>query len=274
MVELKHVCYTYQKGTPDTLKDINIRIGRGEFVALAGQNGAGKTTLLKLLNGISKPTCGTVTVNGVSTKDVPVSRMAASVGFLFQNADHQIFSQTVREELAFGLNNIGVEKAEAERRVEETAARLNLTAKLDKNPFHLSRGERQRVALASVLALQTPVLVLDEPTTGQDYRECIEIMEIVRQQNESGTTVIMVSHDMELVSDYAKRVILLCEGSVLEDGAVREVMAKADALQKAGLMPTQIVALAQLLEESGENGFGGVYDVSTMLDAVKRRAGL
>lgn len=110
--------------------------------------------------------------------------------------------------------------------------------------------------------------------TGQDYRECIEIMEIVRQQNESGTTVIMVSHDMELVSDYAKRVILLCEGSVLEDGAVREVMAKADALQKAGLMPTQIVALAQLLEESGENGFGGVYDVSTMLDAVKRRAGL
>lgn len=110
MVELKHVCYTYQKGTPDTLKDINIRIGRGEFVALAGQNGAGKTTLLKLLNGISKPTCGTVTVNGVSTKDVPVSRMAASVGFLFQNADHQIFSQTVREELAFGLNNIGVEK--------------------------------------------------------------------------------------------------------------------------------------------------------------------
>lgn len=273
MVELKHVCYTYQKGTPDTLKDINIRIGRGEFVALAGQNGAGKTTLLKLLNGISKPTCGTVTVNGVSTKDVPVSRMAASVGFLFQNADHQIFSQTVREELAFGLNNIGVEKRRpsAAWRKRQHA---KLDGELDKNPFHLSRGERQRVALASVLALQTPVLVLDEPTTGQDYRECIEIMEIVRQQNESGTTVIMVSHDMELVSDYAKRVILLCEGSVLEDGAVREVMAKADALQKAGLMPTQIVALAQLLEESGESGFGGVYDVSTMLDAVKRRAGL
>lgn len=271
MVELKNVHYSYElsgkKSGKEILKGIDLKIEKGEFAALAGQNGAGKTTLLKLLNGIIKPCEGEVTVDGINTKTVSVSKMARKVGFLFQNADHQIFSQTVREELAFGLKNIGLDEAETERRINETARRMGLCDKMDKNPFMLSRGERQRIALASVLAVEPPVLVLDEPTTGQDYRECIEIMEIVKQQNEAGTTVIMVSHDMELVSDYAKRVILLCKGEVIEDGCVRSVMSKEESLHKAGLVPTQIVELAQLLGE----GYAGVYDVETMFDAVKGR---
>lgn len=244
MIHIEGLSYRYDKKAPLILDSIDLHIKKGDFVALIGQNGAGKTTLLKQLNGLLKPSLGRVTVNGLDTAVTKTSKLARHIGYLFQNPDHQIFCNTIHEEIKFGLVNIGCSPSEINERIERIASQLGLTDKLNKNPFTLSRGERQRVALASVLALETEVLVLDEPTTGQDYKECIEIMDIVKDLHSKGKTIIMVSHDMEVVADYAQRAIILYQGSVLEDGPVREVLLKEHSLRLAGLEPPQTVQLS------------------------------
>jgi len=226
------------------LDNISLEIGRGEFVAIIGQNGAGKTTLLKQLNGLLKPTSGSVTINGLDTATTRTSVLARHIGFLFQNPDHQIFCSTVYDEIRFGLTNTGCRPEQADERIRRISGLLGLDGILTRNPFTLSKGERQRVALASVLALETDILVLDEPTTGQDYRECVEIMEIVKDLNRQGKTIIMVSHDMEVVVDYCKRTIVLHNGRVLEDDDTGIVLRKSESLGLAGLEPPQIIQLA------------------------------
>lgn len=244
MISIRNLTYRYDKKAPLVLDHINLEIGKGEFVALVGQNGSGKTTLLKQLNGLLKPSSGSVTINGLDTAAVRTSELARHIGFLFQNPDHQIFCNTVREEIRFGLVNIGCQPELVDERIRNIAGLLGLDRILARNPFTLSRGERQRVALASVLALETDILVLDEPTTGQDYKECMEIMEIVKSLNQQGKTIIMVSHDMEVVGDYCKRTIILHQGRVLEDDDTGIVLRKCESLCLSGLEPPQIIQLA------------------------------
>ncbi|MCL2082011.1 MAG: energy-coupling factor ABC transporter ATP-binding protein [Oscillospiraceae bacterium] len=264
MIVVEGLEYTYSPKTPNTLKGINFTINQGEMVAVIGQNGAGKSTLLRQLNGLAKPTKGKVTVAGIDTKNTPVSVLAKHIGYLFQNPDHQIFCQTVGKEIEFGMRNIGMPEDEIKLRSEKTAALLSLSGKMEDHPFNLSRGERQRAALAGVLAVAPEVLVLDEPTTGQDYRECIEIMDIVTAANKKGTTVLMVSHDMEIVLDYAQRTIMMCDGRIVEDGRTTEVLRKAEKLAGTGLKPPQIIELALSL-----GGYDDAYDVDTMVEAIK-----
>ena len=222
MIEMQNLWYAYPSGQT-VLAGLNISIKRGEFVALIGQNGAGKTTFLKQLNGLLKPTSGVVKIAGMDTSRVKTAKLAQKVGFLFQNPDHQIFLPSVRQEIAFGPKNLGLPDEEVEARILQAAEAVGLTAVLDENPVFLSKGQRQRVAFASLLSMRPEILVLDEPTTGQDYRESIEIMEMVRELNEAGHTIIFVTHDMELVARYARRIILLRQGRVVVDGPVREV---------------------------------------------------
>lgn len=244
MISIQNLTYGYEKKGPLILNGIDLEIKKGECVALIGQNGAGKTTLLKQLNGLLKPGSGKVTVNGMDTAVHKTSVLAKHIGYLFQNPDHQIFCNAIYDEIRFGLVNIHCDPTAIDEKIKRIAQLLGLSDKLSKNPFTLSRGERQRVALASVLVLETEVLVLDEPTTGQDYRECIEIMDIVKGLNEQGKTVIMVSHDIEVVAEYARRTIILHNGKVLEDGPTPEVLHKAESLSMAGLEPSQIIQLA------------------------------
>jgi energy-coupling factor transport system ATP-binding protein len=265
MINIENLEYAYSPHEPTTLKNINLTVKPGEMVAVIGQNGAGKSTLLRQLNGLSKPTKGKVTVAGFDTRTTPVSEMAKRIGYLFQNPDHQIFCQTVREEIMFGMLNIGVPPDEITKRTDEMAALLDLTDTLDAHPFALSRGERQRTALAGVLAVKPEVLVLDEPTTGQDYRECIKIMDIVTDINKKGTTVLMVSHDMEVVADYAQRIILMRDGEIIGDGKTAEILRRREDLASTGLKPPQIIDLALTL-----GGYDGVYDVATMFDAIRK----
>ncbi len=244
MISIQHLTYRYDKKAPLILDHINLEINKGECVALIGQNGSGKTTLLKQLNGLLKPTSGRVTINGLDTATTKTSALARHIGYLFQNPDHQIFCNTVYDEIRFGLLNIQCPPEEIHDRIKRIAGLLGLENKLTRDPFTLSRGERQRVALASVLVLETDILVLDEPTTGQDYRECVEIMEIVKDLNRMGKTIIMVSHDIEVVADYCERTIILHQGRVLEDDATHVVLRKSESLMLSGLEPPQIIQLA------------------------------
>ena len=250
MIRIDNVSYQYKNGNK-VLKNLNITIKSGEFVAVIGQNGAGKTTLLKQLNGLLKPSQGNITICGLDAAKNKTSILAKKIGFLFQNPDHQIFCSSVYDEIAFGLKNSGVLQSIIDELVHSAAQKVGIEQYLKTDPFSLSKGQRQRVALASVLAMETEVLVLDEPTTGQDYSEGLEIMEIVNELNLQGKTIIMVTHDMELVAKFAKRVIVLQKGTVLEDGPTEEILGKEESLALSNLQPPQAYMLAKKFHKQG-----------------------
>lgn len=246
LIKVENLTYQYNNEQP-VLKNISLEIGRGECLAVIGQNGSGKTTLVKHFNGLLKPSIGKVYINGRDTGPLKVSDLARTVGYVFQNPDHQIFHDTVGKEVAFGLKNLRLPAAETEYRVTAALDAVGLTSHYLTYPFNLSKGQRQRVALASVLAMHTEVIVLDEPTTGQDYRESVQIMEMVKNLNKKGHTIIFITHDMSLVARYADRAVVLCEGEILADGPVRTIFARPDLLAKSYLSPPQITLLAQVL---------------------------
>jgi len=201
-------------------------------------------------------------VNGMDTRKTKTSRLAKYVGFLFQNPDHQIFCSTVYDEIAFGLKNISTRREDIRQRVKKAAEKLGLESLLDSNPLTLSKGQRQRVAFASILALETDIIVLDEPTKGQDYIESIKIMDTVRELNEQGKTIIMVTHDMELAALYAKRIIVLRNGTIHLDGRTESVMASPEILASSGLKPPQIYMLSYMFRKYGL--FWNVHTVEDM----------
>ncbi|MGQ9557360.1 MAG: energy-coupling factor ABC transporter ATP-binding protein [Desulfurispora sp.] len=248
MIWLEKVCFQYPDGPP-VLQDITLHIGSGEFVALLGANGSGKTTLLKLLNGLLRPVSGRVVIDGLDTAQSRTSQLARRVGFLFQNPDHQIFCSTVYEEIAFGLKNTGHPTPAIPALVREAARQVGLEHLLSASPCTLSKSQRQQVALASVLALGTPILVLDEPTTGQAHRTGRAILELIRQMHRAGRTIIMVTHDLELALMYAQRSIVLQNGRVTADGPTRAIMSQREVLLAAGLEQPQICQLASLLQK-------------------------
>ena len=256
----------FRYGRAEILRNLSFTLKKGEFAALVGANGAGKSTLCRLCNGLLKPSAGSVTVGGRDTRRVKTSELARTVGFLFQNPDRQICQNTVREEIRFGLRCILGDRpetaAEIDGRCEETLAAFGLDGAHD--PFSMSRGERQQVAIASLVACRPEVLILDEPTTGLDYRECTRVMELMRALNRAGTTILMISHDMEVVSDFARRVLVLSGGELAGDGPVREILSDEALLRGACVLPPQIPALAARLGED----FDGVFTVGEMCDTV------
>ena len=238
MIEFKDVHASYDAALP-ILKGVSFAVERGEFVAFVGTNGAGKSTTMRLVNGLLKPDSGQVLVDGVPTTELKTSELARTVGFLFQNPDRQICCNTVREELLFGFKALGMEGPEADARVDALIEDFGFDPNED--PVLMNRGARQLLALASIVVLAPPVVVLDEPTTGLDYRECVKVMDIVGRMHEGGATVIMVCHDMEVVADYAERCIVMSDGAVVDDGPTFEVLRNRATLERASLVPPQIV---------------------------------
>jgi len=264
MILAEHVSYSYGGGG-QSVSDLSFHIGKGEFAAILGENGAGKTTTVKLIDGLLKPTEGRMTVNGLDTAKTKVSERARQVGFLFQNPDRQICRNTVRDEIAFGLRAFWgkKEKDRIDERVGELLDLFSFTG--DEEPFSLSRGQRQQVALASTLAVKPAVLILDEPTTGLDYRECTRIMEFIRTLSEKeGTTVVMVCHDMEVVLDYARRALVMAGGRLLADGPVREIFRDETLMERASLLPPQIIRIGGRLGGT----FAGADDAETLASLV------
>lgn len=241
MIEFRDVHASYDGSAP-ILKGVSFIIRDGEFVAFVGTNGAGKSTTMRLMNGLLKPDAGQVLIDGVPTSDLRTSELARRVGFLFQNPDSQICCNTVREELLFGFKALGLDGPDADSRVDAIVEEFAFDP--DDDPFLLNRGARQLLALASIVVLAPPVVVLDEPTTGLDYRECVKVMDIIRRIHERGTTVVMVCHDMEVVADYAARCIVMSGGEVVDDAPTFDVLRNRETLERASLVPPQIVELS------------------------------
>ena len=265
VLEFSHVGFSYNETA--NVRDLNVKVRKGDFISIIGSNGAGKSTFSKLTNGLLKPSTGDVLVLGQNTKKQKVSALAKHIGFLFQNPDRQICCGTVREEIAFSLRNNGIPENEIKERVSKTLSEFGFDG--DTEPFNMSRGQRQRLCLACLIALNPEILILDEPTTGLDYRECMEVMSKIRTLNESGTTVIMVCHDMEVVLDFAKTIIVMNRGEILGQGATREVLSNRDLLQRARLLPPQIAQVAMLLGPA----FDGIFTDDEMITKIKELNG-
>ena len=243
---------------------MSLTIPDGEFVAIMGQNGAGKTTLVKHFNGLLKPTKGEVLVDGVSTRTVSVAKLARKIGFVFQNPDHQLFSETVEEEIAFALRNFGFEEATIEKHVTWALNLLDLTEYRKASPFMLSGGERKRVALASVLAWDPSVVILDEPTIGQDHKQKEKLRQFIVQLNEQGKTVVIVTHDVEFVAECNPRVILMVDGKIVASGEAKRILSDAALTSSASVVPPQITQIFHNLAN-----FGLPPDVIDIYEAKK-----
>jgi energy-coupling factor transport system ATP-binding protein len=246
LIEVEGLTYRYPNGVT-ALEGVDLDVRQGEFLAVLGQNGSGKTTLVKHFNGLLKPTEGEVRIGGVETVKQGIRRLGERVGYVFQNPDHQIFSDTVFDEVAFGPNIREMEEDEIEERVSEALAAVGLEGRGDEDPFVLTKGERQRVAVASVLAIRPEVLILDEPTTGLDYAEQKRMMDLVRRLNEGGSTIIIVTHTMWVVAEYAHRAAIVQDGRVTLSGTVRDVFAREEDLRDASLRPPHIVSFSNSL---------------------------
>jgi len=272
MIEVLDVYFKYPSGV-EALKGVSLTIQDGEFVAIMGENGAGKTTLVKHFNGLLKPTKGKVLVDGVETTKVSVATLARTVGFVFQNPDHQLFSETVEEEIAFALKNFGFSQDVIEKRVEWALNLLGLTQYRKTSPFMLSGGERKRVALASVLAWDPKILILDEPTIGQDYQQKEKLRQFILQMRAQGKTVVIVTHDVEFVAECNPRVVLMRGGKIVGDGEARKILTDPEILEQASIVPPQI---AQIFINLSDLGFPkdviDVYEArEILLKAFQRR---
>ncbi len=250
VIDIRNLWHQYPDGTL-ALRGINLRIHEGEFIGLIGQNGAGKSTLLLHLIGLLRPTHGKVEVFGKNVLTMSIAELSQRIGLIFQNPDLMLFQNTVWSEIAFGPKNIGLSKDEVRERVEEAIKMMRLEGFEKRHPRALSRGQRHRVAVASILSMRPKIIIADEPTTGQDYGASKKYLELLQRLNSMGATIILVSHSMDLVARYAKRVIVLKEGRILLDGPTRDIYSRVDILNKTDLNQPYITQIANKLKEFG-----------------------
>lgn len=250
LIEVNDVHYQYDK-SKEALKGVSFDIYEGDYVALIGQNGAGKTTLAKHFNSLFKPTSGRILVCGKDTKNEEPNTLAEQIGYVFQNPDNQIFSTSVYKEMEYGLKALKLSEEEMSKRIHEIARLLGIEKVLDEHPFSLGKGERQRVAVASILVLKPKILVVDEPTTGQDWDGIQNMMKLIDELHANGTTIVMITHDMDVVATHANRVIVMAKGSIVADGSVRDVFKQEKALKDAYVARPQIPELSERLGLQG-----------------------
>jgi len=268
IIEVAGVSYTYPSGV-QALRDVSLTIHQGEFVAIMGENGAGKTTLVKHFNGLLKPQDGRVVVDGVDVSQVSVASLSRNVGLVFQNPDDQLFSENVEEEISFALRNFGFESEVIEKRVEWALNLLDLERYRKSSPFILSGGERKRTALASVLAWDPEVVVLDEPTIGQDYAQKERLRHFLMQLRTQGKTPIIVTHDVEFVAECRPRIILMADGRIISDGPTDRIMTDMDALKRASVSPPEVTKVFSKLSRYGFPP--NVVEVEEAADMLYRR---
>jgi energy-coupling factor transport system ATP-binding protein len=246
LIKCRSLEHTYPNGVT-ALQGIDLEIYPGEMVAIVGQNGSGKTTLAKHFNGLLMPTGGSILVNGKTTKEQGIFRLGQNVGYVFQNPDHQIFSEKVFDEVAYGPRLRGLSEEEIKGRVTLALESVGLTGFEEEDPFTLTKSGRQRVAVASILAVQPEVLILDEPTTGLDYSEQRSMMDMVRHLNDMGSTIIFITHHMWVVAEYARRVFVINDGLLFLEGTTRDVFSHEKELLEASLRPPHFIQFTNLL---------------------------
>ena len=282
ILEVKNLTYIYSAGTPfehKALDDISFSVERGEFIGIIGHTGSGKSTLMQQLNGLLKPTSGTVLLDGQDIwSDKKLTRQARfRVGLVFQYPEYQLFEETVYKDIAFGPKNMGLDEAEIDRRVHEAASFVGLDeALLERSPFELSGGQKRRVAVAGVMAMKPRILVLDEPAAGLDPEGRDEILsEVKNYHKKTGTTVLLVSHSMEDIAKYADRVLVMSNKKIAMYDTVEQVFARAPELLALGLSVPQVTKIFLKLREMGVDVPADVYTVpyavKMILEAKQRR---
>lgn len=253
VVQAQQVGYSYDDGTT-ALKGVDLVLRKGEMLALLGPNGSGKTTFAKILAGIYRAERGRVLVLGQDLSSRKVRRrLPSSVGYVFQNPDHQLFCRKVSDEIEYGLKNLGLASALRRERVTATLEAVNLTNYADEDPLFLSKGQRQRLAVAAILAMGPDILIVDEPTTGQDYRSVSGIMSLLSALQQQGKTILIITHDMTLVAEHCQRVVAFRNGLVAFTGTPTELFGSQDALRLTGLCPPVSAALSSRLHQHAPN---------------------
>jgi energy-coupling factor transport system ATP-binding protein len=270
MIVVREARYVYPRGRVVALDGLSIDVPAGQIVGIAGQNGSGKTTLTKLLNGLLKPTSGSVTVNGMNTSDWPVQKMAAHVGYVFQNPNHQLFATTVEEELKFGPRNLGVPDEEIPERVAEAVEFFGLQDVLALHPYRISFPLRKLVGIASIFTMRPRVFILDEPTTGQDHRTTGVINRLITRLGERGDTVVCVSHDMPLLADVSERLLVMWNAQLIADGTPREVFSDREVMGRTHLTPPQITQLSPRIPSRA--GRPAALSVGELVDDIRGSA--
>lgn len=246
MIEARNLSYTYPDGTK-ALQDLSLIIGEGEMPAFIGQNGSGKTTFAKVICGLQPKWGGEIAIDGKPLKRYKRRELAQKIGYVFQNPDHQLFSSSVEKEITSGPLNLGLSGSEVRERLREAAEIAGVAQSLfSSHPFFLSKGLRQRVAIASVLAMRPNHIIVDEPTTGQDHRQAYGVMEFLRSLNANTKhTIIIITHEMHIVARYASRAIIFREGRILLDDATERVFSQVSAMEQARVRPPQITVFSQ-----------------------------
>ena len=268
MILFDDVWFEYEPNQP-VLRNLSLQIQPGETVALMGENGAGKTTLVKHINGLLKPTRGTVYIEGVDTRETSTAQLARKVGFVFQNADHQLFADTLQAEIGFALRNLGFSKEEIDERVNRFLTLFELTQYHDQSPFLLSGGERKRLALASVLCVEPQVLILDEPTQAQDALQKQKLLDLIASFRKSNHILLLVTHDVEFVAESQPRIVLMSRGKIVADGSAKRVMTSIYDLEKCSVAQPEITRLFSKLSQHGFRE--DVLDINEAFDYLNKR---
>ncbi|MEM3629788.1 MAG: energy-coupling factor transporter ATPase [Nitrososphaerota archaeon] len=251
IIIVKNLYYQYPDGTI-ALKNINLNIKKGEYLAIVGQNGSGKTTLVKHFNGLLKPTRGKVIVKGIDVSSSRVRELITHVGYVFQNPDHQLFCQTVFDEVMFNFKQLKIDEKHAKEKALKILESMDLLKYAEEHPFFLGKGQRRKLAIASVLSLNPEIIIVDEPTTGQDWKGSKEIMNILDRLNrEERRTIIVITHNMRVVAEHCDRVIIMSNGRAIFDGSVKEAFTSEKILEQAFLKPPQITEFAKMLKNYG-----------------------
>ena len=280
IIRVDHLTHTYSAGTPfqrSAVQDMSLDILPGEFLGIIGHTGSGKSTLIQHLNGLLKPTEGHIYLNGQDIWADPknIRQVRFHVGLVFQYPEYQLFEETVYKDVAFGPKNMGLDDAEIDRRVRQSVQAVGLSADvLEKSPFALSGGQKRRVAIAGVMAMEPEVLILDEPTAGLDPRGCEDILSLLRDYHaRRGSTVVLVSHSMEEIARNVDRIVVLSDSHVLMEGVPRQVFARAHELEQVGLDIPQVTKVALALRQRGLPVDTAVYTVEALRDALLQRKG-
>ena len=250
-IVVKNLTHIYNEGMPfssKALDNISFEIKDRDFVGLIGHTGSGKSTLIQHLNGILKPSSGDIYINDfkITDPDLNLTEIRKRVGVVFQYPEYQLFEETIEKDIAFGPSNLGLEEEEIKNRVKLSmeAVGLDYESFKDKSPFELSGGQKRRVAIAGVIAMNPEVLILDEPTAGQDFKHYTEIMEFLRELNKSGVTIVMITHDMHLMLEYTNRAIVLSNGKKLAEDTAANILTNENIIKEANLKETSLYALA------------------------------
>lgn len=280
ILQIEHLTHTYSAGTPfqrSAVDDMNLSMMDGEFLGIIGHTGSGKSTLIQHLNGLLKPTSGRILLQGRDIWADPrkIRDVRFQVGLVFQYPEYQLFEETVYKDIAFGPKNMGLDEEDIDRRVRDAAAFVGLTeAMLDKSPFELSGGQKRRVAIAGVIAMEPKVLVLDEPTAGLDPRGRDDILARIQDYHRAkNASVVLVSHSMEEIARNVDRIVVLSDSHVFMEGTPRQVFARADELEQVGLDIPQVTKVALALRRRGLPVDTAVYTVEALRDALLRKEG-